>query len=180
MYVCVFVCVFERWVPQQKKSPVFSPSYSHRAVRLKAYFATCVHVFRTELDRAASSGEVTDCVIVSKLNNQYSSTCWDNAIIHLSIVEDCRQRDISHCCLLFEMPYFRNSLSELCKNKSCLIFLVAIIWEMLKTEQYCVKWRSGVCNRALCAYNIADCGILLTHFTRFTCRHSLIIELIMI
>lgn len=124
MYVCVFVCVFECWVPQQKKNPVFSPSYSHRAVRLKAYFATCVHVFRTELDREASSGEVTDCVIVSKLNNQYSSTCWDNAIIHLSIVQDCRQRDISHCCLLFEMPYFRNSLSELCKNKSCLIFFL--------------------------------------------------------
>lgn len=98
------MCVFERRVLHQKKSPAFSPSYPRSAVGLKAYFATCMRVFRTELDRGASSGEVTDCVIVSKLNNQYSSTCWDNTIIHLSIVEDCRQRDISHCCLVLKCP----------------------------------------------------------------------------
>lgn len=47
----------------------------HSAARMTAYFATCMRVFGTELDRGVSSGEVTDCVIVSKLNNQYSSAC---------------------------------------------------------------------------------------------------------
>lgn len=63
-----------------------------------------MRVFRTELDRGPSGGEVTDCVIVSKLNNQYSSMCWDNTIIHLSIVEDWRHRDISHCWLVLKRP----------------------------------------------------------------------------
>lgn len=47
----------------------------HGAAGMTAYFATCMRVFGTEADRGVSSGEVTDCVIVSKLNNQYSSAC---------------------------------------------------------------------------------------------------------
>lgn len=91
--------VFELWVHQQKKKEPSFLLQPHITVRLKAYFVTCMRVLRKELDTGASSGEVTDCVIVSKLNNQYSSACWDNTIIHLSIVEDYRQRDISLCLL---------------------------------------------------------------------------------
>lgn len=82
---CLCVCVWVLSSPTEREPsfPFLPRSFPHGAVRLKAYFATCMRVFRTELDRGASSGEVTDCVIVSKLNNQYGSTCWDNTIIHL-------------------------------------------------------------------------------------------------
>lgn len=103
---CVCVCVFSN----RKKSPVHFPSPPpHDAVGPKACFATCVRVFRTELDGGPRHGEVTDCVIVSKLNNQYSSTCWDNTIIHLSLVADCRHRDGFLCCLVCKCPTYKVS-----------------------------------------------------------------------
>lgn len=135
------VCVWVPSSPTEKKSPVISPSYPPGAVSLKAYFATCMRVFRTELDRGASSGEVTDCVIVSKLNNQYSSTCWDNTIIHLSIVEDCRQRDISHCCLVLKCPTLESLRQDCSKRRAARVFCVASIWEMWNTKWYPVKSR---------------------------------------
>lgn len=106
---CVCLCLSSEFT-NRKKEPSFLLQ-PHITVRLKAYFVTCMRVLRKELDTGASSGEVTDCVIVSKLNNQYSSACWDNIIIHLSIVEDYRQRDISHC-LLPKCP----TLEILCQN----------------------------------------------------------------
>lgn len=149
----VYVCVSKK-----NTSPVISPCHPHDAARLKAYFATCMRVFRTELDRGASSGEVTDCVIVSKLNNQYSSTCWDNTIIHLSIVEDCRQRDISHCCLVFEMPYFGKSPSGLLRKKGCLGVLCCIRMGNVKYKMIPCKIegieRDKVFNRILFWYEV--------------------------
>lgn len=153
IYVCV--CVWALSSPAEKEPSFFSPSNPHSAVGLKAYFATCMRVFRAELDRGASSGEVTDCVIVSKLNNQYSSTCWDNTIIHLSIGEDCRQKDISHCCLVLKCPTLESLRQDCSKRGTARVcfFFWSIDMGNVKYKMIFCKMdeieRDKVCNRIL-------------------------------
>lgn len=150
--VCVCACVQVQSVyacvefSNGKKSPVSSSNVTVQSGWRPILLHACV-LFRTELDRGASSGEVTDCVIVSKLNNQYSSTCWDNTIIHLSIVESSRQRDVSHCSLVFEMPYFRKFSVKIAPKKGHLGDFVESIWGNVKYKKE--MERDKVFNRIL-------------------------------
>lgn len=153
--MCVYVCVWALSSSTEKELSLFffPPSYPHSTVRMKAYFATCMRVFRTELDRGSSSGEVTDYVIVSKLNNQYSSVCWDNTIIHLSIVEDCRQRDVFHCCLVLKCPTLEILHQDCSEKKDCLCVFCSIHMGNVKYKMiFCSieeLERDKVCNRIL-------------------------------
>lgn len=115
------VCVCVRGVLQQikkkkkKKAPVFHCVLAARS-GWRFSFATCRRALGTELERGAEQPRSDRLrVIVSKLNNQRSSTCRDNTIIHL--VQKCRQRDISLLCLGSRHPTLENLLSKLAEQK---------------------------------------------------------------